>query len=501
MAELTIKFLKSEFCRFESAFKDLKVRIKITDVWDIGEDNIFTAKIINKHGMEYPITDWTETIVEATEKLVKEYDLNLVGFTEQDIFDNMDQTVSGADDTLHCIPLNIGINTLSVNINDTTTTAEFNLVPVTVSSMKNQYLLGVDLQSRTQLTIQQELRQILGVEITEISNDTTVGAKDLVWDSTAQTLQWDNGYPVVIDDANIEYILTDYMTIPGLSDGNYIRISVEDPDELPAVKTTETVLIDVKQFENSDYQYWINNGYQVILQTITMVDIEPTLYTADKNLVQTKNYKYLEPSQLVTKRLTRTQNFSFEVPMNMLQKVIELWGHYSGEDRVSIDQDRIEIVSDGSVVVHGYPLGFSGRNSYSAIGFVGLIDKTLNSENYPGARNPTLNFWNMTATFGIIDPGIRDVFIQVAGKVASIDLLLFAGLAKGQGIASQSFSVDGVSSSYNTTESAENSLYSGVLTDLQRGLGTGKATKDEREAGLLNRLRKKIEGGSLSFKF
>jgi hypothetical protein len=500
MAEITIKFLKSEFCRFEPGFKDLKVRIKITDVWDIGEDNIFTAKITDIHGMEYPITDWTETIVESTTKLTKEYDLNLVGFTENDIQENSGKTGS-YDNERFCIPLNIGKNTLTVQINDTIASAEFDLVPITVASIKNQYLLGVDLQSRTQLTIQQELREITGVEFTEISNDTTVGAKDLVWDATAKTLQWDNGKPIKIVDAEIEYLLPSYLMIAGLGGGDYVRIIVEDVDDLPSLNVTEELIVDVKQFGNSDFQYWINNGYQVALQTIAMVDLEPTLYTSDKLLVENNNYKYLDPIQLVTKRQTRTQNFSFETPINMLQKVIELWGHYSGENRVVIDNERIEIGTDGNIVIRGFPLGFGSRGGFSAIGFAGLIDRTINAETYPGSRNPTNNFWQMTGTFGVIDKGIRDLFISVAGKIASIDLLLIAGVSKGQGIASQSFSVDGVSSAYTTTESAENSLYSGVLTDLQRGLGVGKATKEERETGLVNKLRKKIEGGSLVFKF
>ena len=500
-AELAIKFLKFEFCRFEENFKTLKVRIKITNQWDRDKENIFTAKIINKHGMEYPLTTWTEKIGENTTKLVKEYDLNNVFYTEQDIHDNMNDNVTGADDTRPCIPLNIGKNTLSININDTTTTAEFDLVPITVSSIKNQYLLGVDLQARTQLTVQQELRKITGVEITEISKDMTVGAKDFVWDVDNQTLQWDNGVPVTITDEFTEYKIFDYTMISGLGGGDYISIFVEDPADLPIVDVTETVLVDVKQFELSDFSFWIDNAYNHIAELITVTDVEPMLYSSDQDMVDSKNYKYLPPVQLVTKRYTRTQNFSFEFSVNMLQKVIELWGHYSGDDRVAIDTDRIELMEDGSIVVLGFPLGYGTGSGRSAIGFAGTIDRTLNAENYPGARNPTDNFWQGIVVSGVKEKSLQRLFLDTCGQIASLNLMIQSGLGRSGGIASQSFSVDGISSAMSTVESAENALLSSSILEISRIIGVGKATIEEKKHGTLAMLKNKISGGSMIFKY
>jgi len=285
MVELSIKFLKAEFCRFEENFKNLKVRVKIADVWDVGEDNIFTAKIISFLGMEYELTDWTETIIETTTKLVKEYDLNLVTF---DL----------GDDCEIDLPLNIGKHTLSVNINDTTTTAEFDVVPITVQSIKNQYMLGVNLESRVELVLQQDLRKITGVK----------------------TLQWDNGEPIEISDDYIEYHLLNYMSTPGVVDGDFIKIEVEDIDSLPATDQTELVIVDVKKYSLSDYQYWINNGYRVVMETIIMSDIEPTLYSSDKTL----GYKYLDPVMNKPKGYSETTNVSFEFAVNLLQDIVEL---------------------------------------------------------------------------------------------------------------------------------------------------------------------------------
>jgi len=323
MAALTIKFLKAEFCRFEENYKDLKVRVKIDSVWNVSEDNIFTAKIITditdpgntSSKLEYEITDWTETIIETTTKLVKTYDLNLVTFLDGKL------------------PLNIGTHTLEVNINDTTESSAFKVVPVTVQSMKNQYLLGVELQSSVELAFQQDLRLITGVEILQISQDTSVGSKELVWNFTDKTLQWDNGEPVVISDIYSEYILLDMMATPGIVGGDYLKIQIDDIDELPAEDQIETAVVDVKQYSIEDFQYWINIGYQVVAETVIMTDIEPTLYSSDKDL----GYKYLDPVMDIPKSYSESSNYSLDFPINMLQFIEDLWAQYFGsESRIAI---------------------------------------------------------------------------------------------------------------------------------------------------------------------
>ena len=486
MAELSIKFLKAEFCRFEENFKNLKVRIKIDDIWGVGEDNIFTAKITTFLGMEYELTDWTEMIIETTTKLVKEYDLNLVTF---DL----------GDDCEIDLPLNIGKHTLSVNINGTTATAEFNVVPITVQSIKNQYMLGVNLESRVELVLQQDLRKIPGVNVIQISNETPVGSKELVWNATDKTLQWDNGEPIEISDDYIEYHLLNYMSTPGVVDGDYLKIEVEDIDSLPSTDQTELVIVDVKKYSLSDYQYWINNGYRVVMETIIMSDIEPTLYSSDKTL----GYKYLDPVMNKPKGYSETTNVSFEFAVNLLQEIVELWAHHRGSEKVNIDLGRIEHSTDGRIVVRGFPghVGIAGNTA--TIGLAGLWDRTIYANNQQGARNKTKNFWQGTVVAGIpdTDKGLRDLALDISAKIGAMDLLIQAGLGKGAGIASRSFSVGGISSSYNSTESAENSLYSGIILDLQKRLGVGRATKDEQKNGLVASLKRKIEGGSMSFKY
>jgi hypothetical protein len=486
---IEIIFLKSEFCRFEDNFKDLQVRIKISDVWDVGEDNIFTAKIYNIHGMEYVIEDWEEVITDTTTKLIKEYDLNLVTY----IIENCE------DDPL---PLNIGKNTLEVNINDTTVSAEFDLVAVTVDSIKSQYLLGVDLTARTELVFVQDLRQITGVEVLSISKETPVGAKEITWNFTDQTLQWDWGEPVLISDQYLEYTLPNHMASePGLSDGDYIKVKIDDVANLPGESITETVLVDVKEYSNSDYQYWINNGLRVLTETIIMTAIEPTLYSTDKSL----GYKQMQPVSDVPKRYSETSNYSFELPVNMLQCIVQLWAkYYLSDSPAYIDVSTLTHTEDGRVVFRKYPYGFQtavSGSSHTVIGLAGLYDRTVYSEAWHGARNKTMNYWHSTVIAGLNDKELQSLALKIVGTISAIDLLLIAGLGKGAGISSRSFSVGGISSSFQTTESPENSVFSAYVTTFQQTLGIGRATKDQQKIGLINQIKNKVLGGAMGFKY
>lgn len=494
-AEMGIKFLKAEFCRFEENFKTLKARVKITNLYDRDKDNIFTAKIVTSitdpdntdSKLEYPLTTWTETITESTTKLIKEYDLNLVTFLDGRL------------------PLNIGKHSLEVSLNGSVETAEFSLVPMTVQRLKNQYMLGVDMKTNTELVFQQELRLITGVEILEISADTPVGPKELVWNAANKTLQWDNGTPVEITDEYFEYHLQNVMGVVGLTDGDWLKLRVEDIDELPLENQTEVALVDVKTYDTSDYQYWINNGLNVVTETMIMTAIEPTLYSSDKDL----KYKYLDPVMDIPKSRSESSNHSFDLTVNMLQDIIELWANYfgTGSNKINIGKNIISFTQDSRIVVRLYPYGYGNSRvgigrSTTTIGMSGLWDRTIYAKTGPGARNKTQNYWNATVLAGIpeTDRELRQLALDVAAKVAAVDLFVQSGLGRGAGIASRSFSVSGISSSYNTVESAENALLSSSILQLQRDLGTGRATKDEQRVGLVNRLRSRILGDALGFK-
>lgn len=79
------------------------------------------------------------------------------------------------------------------------------------------------------------------------------------------------------------------------------------------------------------------------------------------------------------------------------------------------------------------------------------------------------NYWRIDYTTGFQD--IPDDIQDVVGKIATMQILAILGdISFGAGIASKSISIDGLSQSINTTQSAENSLYSARVRQFQAEL-------------------------------
>lgn len=88
------------------------------------------------------------------------------------------------------------------------------------------------------------------------------------------------------------------------------------------------------------------------------------------------------------------------------------------------------------------------------------------------------HLWRITYDYGF-DPGCVPVLLnQAIGTIAAIQALIIGGhLILGAGIAATSISLDGLSQSIQTTQSAENSGYSAVIKDYSEKI-FGK-TKDD----------------------
>ena len=90
------------------------------------------------------------------------------------------------------------------------------------------------------------------------------------------------------------------------------------------------------------------------------------------------------------------------------------------------------------------------------------IWRSINSDHIP-------NYWRICYTTGF-DEMPKDL-ADAIGKVASTQILAILGdVAFGAGIASKSISIDGLSQSINTTQSAENSLYSARIRQFEKEL-------------------------------
>lgn len=476
----SVRFLREDHCLYEDEFKYLKVVIKLPKVdlskKDHASTQLLSAKIFAQNGLSYALP-WNEMIGAGQTKIIKEVDLTTVSFLDGKI------------------GLGCGTHQLVIEYGGEQEIKEFKVMPISVSRLKKNYLLGVSLESVAEIGIQQELRKITGVEIMTVSNDTKPGMKTLVWDASNKTLSWDNGDPQEITENQVSYNLPDMMNTPGLVHGDYLTVSIEDPESLPAEDVTETVIVDTIKYSLADFQHWIEVGFNTLCETIIMTSIEPTLYSTNRDT----KYKYFTPASFLPKRQSRSSHIHFEFAVNQLREIVELKTHHAKNEERSVELNRVEIDEDGRVIIKGFPFARQGLSSFSILGGQGLWDKTINADIDPNGRNPIKNFFHGTVIAGIQDDELRRIAIDIIAKIASIDLLIQAGLGKGAGIASRSTSVGGISTSYNTVESAENAMFSSTINTFAASLGIGKATKEEQRVGLINRIKRKVEG-TMAFK-
>ena len=97
-------------------------------------------------------------------------------------------------------------------------------------------------------------------------------------------------------------------------------------------------------------------------------------------------------------------------------------------------------------------------------------------------------------TAGFADGKIPTSINQAISYLAAIQALIIGGnLVLGAGIGSSSLSIDGLSQSINTTQSAENSAYSATITEYSNQL----YGSNERERGLLKTLLDYFKGAQM----
>ena len=119
-----------------------------------------------------------------------------------------------------------------------------------------------------------------------------------------------------------------------------------------------------------------------------------------------------------------------------------------------------------------------------------------------GYYNPYLLFryseipdaFRVTYLAGFADGKIPTSINQAISYMAAIQALIIGGnLVLGAGIGSSSLSIDGLSQSINTTQSAENSAYSATITEYSNQL----YGSNERERGLLKTLMDYYKGQAI----
>ncbi len=112
--------------------------------------------------------------------------------------------------------------------------------------------------------------------------------------------------------------------------------------------------------------------------------------------------------------------------------------------------------------------------------FPGNLQIAANGSFYPEIfqSSHVPHLWRITYDYGFCDGAIPSIINQVIGQLAALQAFIVGGhLVLGAGIASTSISLDGLSQSINTTQSAENSAFSATIRDYSDKL-FGKRAED-----------------------
>lgn len=165
---------------------------------------------------------------------------------------------------------------------------------------------------------------------------------------------------------------------------------------------------------------------------------------------QFRNWGYIKANYLIAEldNLRGQLNFA---------NIIEYPSSWLSYDRSLEKKRNIQIVAGQQGLEGGI------TNSFSAI-FTGQFPmwRSINSDWIP-------NYWYFEYVTGFDE--VPADLLEVVGKMTTTQVMAILGdIAFGAGIASKSISIDGLSQSINTTQSAENSLYSARIRQFDKEL-------------------------------
>jgi hypothetical protein len=245
----------------------------------------------------------------------------------------------------------------------------------------------------------------------------------------------------------VESSLSDAFQGAGDSALQFYSVAELKQNYLDGIDTTNTL---GQEFPDAFYEYYIKSAVSYIEDTLdiclrptVILDEKHDYYQADqREYMWTKLYKC--PAQSV-------QQFRLQFP---------------GSAPIIMPADYVDLQSATGVVeiIPGTTSGFGYNISPLPIGGMGGYSSYASRKRIPSAIR-------VDYTAGFAAGQAPADLKEIVGMSASFGpFAVFGDLIGGAGIASQSLSIDGLSSSVNTTSSAENSGYAGRTKLYERAL-------------------------------
>ena len=319
---------------------------------------------------------------------------------------------------------------------------------VSVKELRTDWCYGASLRSSEVVKVKYQPKLVTGVTVTEVSQDTFVGPKNLVLTHTylqsirAWTLTWDNGDPTpIVAETTGEYVLTDMGAI------NYILVNV-NALLLPNSTITERLLIVQDEMSDEMIARRIKNALNSVESQLGF-PIEPYLYTTmpiypgqlREHNHQTDHYDRISRA---VDYVVPSDGFawpSFRMPQQWCIKIHRLYGFHSVDKIVEIEGDwwnnTIDRMSSFVTLVPALA-SFARWTVFTHP----MLAPFYMHRNIPG-------FWQYDATFGLPDlkDNDRSLVRELLARTAAVSILIDAQRAYQGGLGSESTSRDGISTS------------------------------------------------------
>ena len=275
------------------------------------------------------------------------------------------------------------------------------------------------------------------------------------------------------------------MSVDGVKTGiprcNTINKKVEPLMSVSKLKSTYLFGIEIidsnqNELSNEVFQQYIDNAISMLEHELD-ISISPVI-----NHVEELDYHYTD---YVEWGFIQLQNWPV-IRVHSLDMVFFRDEEGNPESNQTIPNQWIRVQNHDGIIRLIPNARFPANLQISHTG--AFYPEVLRSSTVP-------HLWRIVYDHGFEDGRIPTAINMAIGYLAAIQALIVGGnLVLGAGIASSSLSIDGLSQSINTTQSAENSSYSATIKEYQN-IVFGK-TKDE--PGLLGGLRDYYKGQSMS---
>jgi hypothetical protein len=431
---LSILTDRNEYSRFEAT--RAVIRARVVPVPNIGLDDTVTVTLKRKGGQVMATADVVFS-GDAPKGEIVEFDLRQV------------KDAAG-------IPLCVRGDYLVEAVQDggPTASADIRIALLTVKEIRGSYCRGATLYSSEILRPVKQPVLVSGVKITNVSENTRPGVKNLTFTASSAQLSWGGGPAAVLDPAVRTEILLD-------STGAYIEVEI-DHFELPSADAAEALLLDKERMSDEAVRAEIDKAIDDAEHAILKVFLEPMRIATEPYFSAPEEGQWFDRKVPALAYYQSDYNLQalawhLNLPVSRPIRIDKVQGFMGNTASLEVASGAYAVNRESGTVDI---LPYNSQYSYLWTWFV--------NQRFWGLREYIAEFWRYQGVAGIEE--LSGEVLKLIGYTAAVTVLAIAGQAYRGGFSSESTSKDGVSRSVSYTASASYGIYSATISEYKEWL-------------------------------